>query len=335
MASPHVAGVAALVLQAKREAGQTMRAEDMRGLLQNTATPRPWSNNSGQLDVVHRQGAGMVNVVNAINTTATVTPGKLSLGESESGVAPQTLTVTNRGTTPVTYTLSHTGARTTEGNYTVKSSGPGATATFSAGTLTVPAGGSAQVTVTVNPTAPNLSIYGGYIVFTPQGAGTPLRVPYAGFQGDYQDLKVLTSAPQLARFDATKNAYAPTTNHTFTMRDGDFPYFRMHLDHFARSIKLDVLEASTMQPVNTQFFNASTDEYLPRNSTATGFFAFGWDGMVSWSRGVSDNAQNKRKAVPNGQYVIRVTVLKALGQEGNSDHQETWTSPVLTVNASK
>lgn len=337
MASPHVAGVAALVIEAKRGAGQPIRAGDMRGLLQNTAVPKPWNGNpaAGFLDYVHRQGAGMVNVVNALNAGATVTPSKLSLGESERGVAPQTLTITNSGPAPVTYAVSHQGALTSMGNYTVRTFGPGAEVSFGTSTVTVPAGGSAQVTATITPKSANLSVYGGYIVFTPQGAGTTLRVPYAGFQGDYQALPVLTGTKTMAR-SLGGGSYQPiTAPTTFTMQDGDSPYFLFHLDHFARSLKMDILDAATGQPVNSQFFNASTDEYLPRNSTATGFFAFGWDGMVRWSRGVSDNAQNKRRAVPNGQYVVRVTVLKALGDENNPEHQETWTSPVITVNASK
>ncbi|WP_227978562.1 S8 family serine peptidase [Deinococcus terrestris] len=337
MASPHVAGVAALVIEAKRGAGQPIRAEDMRGLLQNTAVPKPWNGNPalGFLDFVHRQGAGMVNVVNAVTTTTTVTPSKLSLGESERGVAPQTLTITNSGPAPVTYTVSHQGALTSRGNYMVSALAPSAAVSFSTSSVTVPAGGSAQVTATITPNGPDLSVYGGYLVFTPQGGGTTLRVPYAGFQGDYQKLPVLNGTKTMARSlggGSYQPIAAPTT---FTMKDGDYPYFLFHLDHFARSFRLDILEAATGKPAHSQFFNASTDEYLPRNSTATGFFAFGWDGMVSWSRGASDNAQNKRKAVPNGQYIVKVTVLKALGDASNPEHQETWTSPVITVNASK
>lgn len=343
MASPHVAGVAALVIEAKRKAGQTIRAEDMRGLLQNTAVPKPLSiaPTAGILDMVHRQGAGMVNVVNAIGATARVTPSKLSLGEFETAAPKtQTLTVTNTGSAPVTYIVSHVGTAASRKNptyYTPATTGPVSSASFSTTTLTVPAGGSASVnmTVSVNPAAADTTVFGGYAVFTPQGGGTALRVPYAGFKGDYQALPVLTGINTMAR-SLGGGSYQPiTAPTTFTMKDSDYPYFLFHLDHFARSMKMDIVDAATGQPVNSQFFNASTDEYLPRNSTATGFFAFGWDGMVSWSRGVSDNAQNKRKAVPNGQYIVKFTVLKALGDGNNPNHQETWTSPVITVNASK
>ena len=38
-----------------------------------------------------------------------------------------------------------------------------------------------------------------------------------------------------------------------------------------------------------------------------------------------------RATVPNGQYVVKVSVLKALGDESNPAHWETWTSPVITI----
>ncbi|WP_102125861.1 S8 family serine peptidase [Deinococcus planocerae] len=336
MASPHVAGAAALLLQARRDAGQAVKAADVRTLLQNTAEPHLWSGNPATrlLDMVHRQGAGMINIVNAVGTTATVTPSKLSLGESEGGASKtETLTVTNTGKSPVTYALSHTGAISTTGNYTVAFASTPAGVSFSAPSVTVQPGGSATVTVTITPTGADLSQYGGYVVFTPQGGGTTLRVPYAGFKGDYQALKVLTTPPRLARANAD-GTFAPTPEaSTFTLQNGDVPYFLLHLDHFARFLKMDVYDAASGKPVHPQFFNLLTQEYLGRNSTATGIFAYDWDGTVSHSRGSNGagNDHDKRKDVPNGQYVVKLTILKALGDESNPAHLETWTSPVITI----
>lgn len=336
MSSPHVAGAVALVLEAKRKVGENIKAADVRGLLQNTATPRAWSGNAGLglLDMVHRQGAGMIDIVKAVGTAATVTPSKLSLGEQEGGVAQRTLTVTNAGKFPVTYAVSHAPSLSSTGNYVPRFYGSSTSAAFSAESVTVPAGGSAQVTVTINPGAnPVGSQYGGYVVFTPQGAGTQLRVPYAGFNGDYQALKVLTIAPRLASGNAD-GSFTPTLEPaTYTLQDGDVPYFLLHLDHFARFLKMDVVEAATGKPVHPQFSNMLTQEYLGRNSTAGGFFAYDWDGTVSHSRGSNGvgNDKDKRKALPNGSYIIKLTVLKALGDASNPAHLETWTSPVITL----
>ncbi|UQN08266.1 S8 family serine peptidase [Deinococcus sp. QL22] len=346
MASPHVAGVAALVIQAKRAAGQPIAAGDMRGLLQNTASPKPWSSGptAGYIDFVHRQGAGMVNVVNAVGTTATVSPSKLSLGESAAATTPQTLTVTNRSNAAVTYTVTHVGALSSapgaQRYYTPVTQLPIGSASLSSSTVTVPAGGSASISVTITPNAaaPEATVYGGYVVFTPQGNGTTLRVPYAGFKGDYQGLTIFTGLKNMARLNAAGTGYELlNTPATFTMQGADVPSFLMHLDHFARTLKMDVVDAVTGQPVHSQFFNASTDEFLPRNATSTGFFDFTWDGQVSWSRGSNGvgNTHDKRKPVPNGKYIVKVSALKALGDASNPAHVESWSSPVITVNAPK
>ena len=83
MASPHVAGAAALLLQARPRTP----AQAVRGILQNSADPEPWWGNPalGFLDNVHRQGAGMLDIDDAILATTKIEPGKIAAGESESG----------------------------------------------------------------------------------------------------------------------------------------------------------------------------------------------------------------------------------------------------------
>ncbi len=95
----------------------------------------------------------------------------------------------------VTYDLSHVDALATGPNtFTLTYFAPQATVDFSIASVTVPAGGSAtvDVTITADPTLPDKSMYGGYVVFTPQGGGQVFRVPYAGFKGDYQSIQVMT-----------------------------------------------------------------------------------------------------------------------------------------------
>src|SRR6185295_15426759 len=195
MASPHVAGAAALYLQSHPKA----KPADVRAAFQNTAVPKPWfgAPTLGFLDNVHRQGAGMLRIDRAAVESTSVTPSKLSLGESQAGPSTQTLTLTNSGNESVTYNVTHqpalaTGPNTFAPSFFVGPSG----VSFSASAVTVPAHGSATVTATIAPNADlaNKSIYGGYVVFTPTDEGNTLRVPFAGFKGDYQSIQVLTAA---------------------------------------------------------------------------------------------------------------------------------------------
>jgi hypothetical protein len=325
MASPHTAGGVALLLQANPK----LRAKEMRDRLQNSADPKNWQGNpgTGLLDQVHRQGAGMLDLVQASQATTLVQPGELALGESQQGAATRTLTFTNKGRTAVTYDLSHASALATGPNsFTVSAFDTPASVSFSASTVTVPAKGTATVDVTV--TAPeglaDKGIYGGYVVATSQADGSVTRVPYAGLKGDYQSIQVLTPTangfPWLAKLAGGSFTNQPG-GATFTLANGDIPYFLIHLDHQSRQMKLEAFDAATNAPAGL----ISLDNHLPRNSTATGFFNWSWDGMTR-AKKVAAPAP-----VPNGQYVVKVSVLKALGDANNSADWETWTSPAVTI----
>ncbi|MCA1714526.1 MAG: peptidase S8, partial [Gammaproteobacteria bacterium] len=148
-----------------------------------------------------------------------------------------------------------------------------------------------------------------------------LRVPFAGYVGDYQARAVLTSGgngkPWLAKLIAGNYVNQPS-GASYTMIGNDIPFFPVHLDHQSRLLRMEVFGTD-----GKSWHRAFQQDYLPRNATATGFFAFSWDGMTT--------AGNKTYTVPNGTYVMRLSVLKALGDASNPAHWETWASPVITI----
>ncbi len=332
MSSPHVAGGVALIMEARRDIGWSQ----MLRRVQNSADPKNWSGNPGLglLDHAHRQGAGMLDIMGVINSKTLVSPSQLSVGESDSGAKTFTINVDNGAKTSVTYDLSHvaavaTGPNTQSGaSYNVTGVfDAAASVSFSVPSVTVPRNGrsSFDVMIDANPGLPERSIYGGYIVLTPRDGGAVYRVPFGGFKGDYQSTRVLTPTangfPWLAQlvdgFYENRNA----TGATYTLVGDDIPLFLMHLDHLSRRIRLEAFDAVT----GKAWGKVSDDEFVTRNSTPGGFFDFTWDG-TTFFRKASDAAP-----VPNGQYVVRVSVLKALGDETNPAHWETWTSAVITI----
>ena len=337
MASPHVAGAAALVLEARSDAN----ASNMRDILQNSADPKNWWGNPGLgfLDVVHRQGAGMVDVDDSILAETLVQPGKISAGEGEAGPFAQTLTLSNKGSSAVTYDLSSVNALSTSGVITAGFSTSNATVAFSAPSVTVPAGGSASVVATINPaTSPVNGQYGGYIVMTPQGGGQVYRVPFAGFVGDYQGIQVLTPTgngfPWLARASGT--SYAKVDGSfpwVYTLQGGDVPYFLVHLDHQSEYMEAIVYNAKNGKPVHPVFNKGFIDAYLPRNSTTTGFFALEWDATRIHSNGYNGKGytKNMTKPLEDGEYFVEIRILKANGDSSNPAHWESWTSPTIAI----
>jgi minor extracellular serine protease Vpr len=322
MSAPHVAGGVALLLEAKPKTP----AQAVRDILQNSADPKMWWGNPGLgfLDNVHRQGAGMLDISGAILSTTKIEPGKLSLGESEAGPAVRTLKISNGASSDITYDLSSVNALSTGANtFTPGFFLSNASVAFGSTSVTVPAGGSVSVDVTITPpTEPDKGQYGGYIVLTPQGDGQVYRVPFAGFIGDYQSIVALTPTPfgfpWLASLegDVFDNEGSGAT---YTMVADDIPYILLHLDHQVRRLRMTVQDAST----GRSWHRAYDIDYVGRNSTSTSFFAFPWDGETMNGKKVT--------VVPDGQYVIVLTVEKALGDSSNPAHVETWTSPVITI----
>jgi subtilisin family serine protease len=326
MSSPHVAGAVALLLEAYPKTS----SQAVRDILQNSAMPAAWWGDPslGFLDNVHRQGAGMLQIDKAILSTTRVSPGKLSLGDSQAGPVTQTLTISNLGKSAVTYDLSSVSALANGPDaYTPSFYLAPAGVTINGAetvSVTVPAKSSTtvNVTVTANAQLEDDSLYGGYIVVSPQGAGEAIHVPFAGLKGDYQAVQVLTPTaygfPWLAQVSGGQ-LVSRQSGATYTLQGDDIPYFLLHLDHQSTWLRMEVFDAQT----GRAWHRAFQESYLPRNSTSTGYFAIGWDGLTTNG--------NQINVVPNGSYVVKVTILKALGNASNPGDLETWTSPVITL----
>ena len=355
MASPHVAGLAALILDAK---DKNITPSAIRTVLMNTASPRGVNIAPALgLEPTWRQGAGLAYVPSAILTNSSVTPSKIALGEGTGATAE--LTITNSGPAAVTYDLSAvstvaTGPSTVPSNpllYPFVFSYLGGTnsATFSSPSITVPAGGTATVNVTIGANAGlrDKSLYGGYMVLTPQGGGTVLRVPYVGFFGDYQSLPVITNAgcglPTLARFGSSSDTFqcgtgtpvpgvrAQPSGGVWEQPKQDPIIVFFHLNHQARNYTLSLLDAASGQPVTVGGRIAVVDsvDRVSRNSAANTFFASVWDGTLAFRTG---SGQFLRKAAPGGVYKLKLTITKAQAfNDTGAAETESWTSPAFTL----
>ncbi|GGB62465.1 S8 family serine peptidase [Deinococcus soli (ex Cha et al. 2016)] len=359
MASPHVAGAAALMLQAF----PNTKAKDMRGLLMNSATLRWYRAASGTLftglpDYVQRQGAGMVDIVGSYYNTVRATPNKLSLGESASfATRNKVVVLKNTFNRTETFTAYHYPALTVGGTTLA----PTPSQTYATMTINgqdadksdvevvVPAGGETElnVVITAPAGAPDKSQYGGYIVLESK-SGQNMVIPYGGFKGDYQSIKVLgdliiggsaQNFPALA--DDVADTYytegetvAAPIDYTFkqvaldpnkpTELTLDAPYVIAQISHQARKLTMELLDSNGMVVETLR-----KQEYLGRNctnnlasvsSSCDAYNTYGWDGKLSGG-----------KDAPNGTYQLRVKVLKALGDESVASDTEVYTSQKFTV----
>ncbi|KAI8825383.1 peptidase S8/S53 domain-containing protein, partial [Chytriomyces cf. hyalinus JEL632] len=197
MASPYSAGVTALLLQQRQARG--IKFEEVRGYLQNTASPRNIYK-SESFNSVAYQGAGLVNAFFAASTKSLVLPSAIALNDTENFKPSTVLTIQNNDIEPVTYELSYLSAATVNGYLAGDDFTQDATTTtftedqraklsFSVNSLTIAAGASAQVTVqfTEGTALTPLPIYSGYIQISASNqADYPIHVPYAGVLGSYK-----------------------------------------------------------------------------------------------------------------------------------------------------
>ncbi|WP_084542226.1 S8 family peptidase [Calidithermus chliarophilus] len=349
MSAPHVAGAAALLIQGRSMIYGAPRASQVRTFLQNTAVPKNWSGNPGLgfLDHSFRQGAGMIDIVSAITAPARVEPSRLAVGESKYGPRTFNLTIRNQGNSDITYDITHVPALAAGGStFSPSIYNAPANVSFSHDWITVPRRGTTgiQVHIDANAGLPNNSQYGGYVVLTPRGGGLTLRVPYAGFKGDVTSIPVLTPTSAGFPWVAKRVNFTPPTQPapladwsklpsdggTFTLQGNDQPWILLHLDHFARKLQVEIIDVKTGKPVHPTKNKALDLDYVARNSTAGGFLAFPWDGTRIIKKQYFNEVVETR-AVPDGQYVLKIKVLKALGYETVDAHWETWTSPVITI----
>ncbi|MEI5101755.1 S8 family serine peptidase [Streptomyces sp. PmtG] len=138
MAAPHVAGSAALLLQQH----PTWTGPQLKAALTGSAKPNPTLNPL-------QQGAGRVDLTRAVTASVVSQPGTLGFGtqawpHTDDKPVGKTVTYRNHGTKPVTLALSTTAVDP------AGRPGPAALFTVKDTKLTVPAGGTAKTTVTVN-----------------------------------------------------------------------------------------------------------------------------------------------------------------------------------------
>ncbi|KAF9915616.1 hypothetical protein BGZ65_000683, partial [Modicella reniformis] len=110
MATPYIAGSYALYMQAKGIKSRDVnmqpnkpRSDDIRQVLKNTAK-RSSNINSKTLASVAKQGAGLVNVLNAIETTTSITPDHIDLLDSDHFHKTVKISIKNNGRHTETYT---------------------------------------------------------------------------------------------------------------------------------------------------------------------------------------------------------------------------------------
>ncbi|KAI0879912.1 subtilisin-like protein [Annulohypoxylon maeteangense] len=235
MATPLLAAIFALISEVRG----TRDPQFLRSLVSATAKPRVWFDgenaHSDILAPVAQQGAGIAQAWDAAHTSTILSESSISFNDSDHFVSERSFTIQNTAQEDVTYALGHTKALTM---YTFANSGgpvlkttyfPNPTADswaeldFVSDQITVPAGGSSKVTLTLTPpknlNSTLLPIYSGYITLN-STKGESLVLPYLGVLGSLYNTPVIQAGYDggvyLTNTDGHFNIPVPA-NTTFTL----------------------------------------------------------------------------------------------------------------------
>ncbi len=314
MASPHVAGAAALI----RAAHPSWSAQQVKAALATTAGENPSYS-------VYQQGGGLLNIPAALGNAVMPEQTDLNFGlftDRGNTAAPVARTVTYTNTSTVAVTL----------NLSVKS--PSAqVVSVSPQSVTVPAGGHASATVSVAAAGlPTPSLVQGEVVATPVGADAsvdvPDGVPFALRKtGALHKLSVTVInatgqpdlAPALTVFDATNMtmgfrqdfaAFDATGTTTMMVPEGTY-----HLDVLSDQPTQPRQPARGAWMVNPQV-NVSKDTVVTFDARQAQPLTVGVEGkttlpvtreMVEKRTDAQGAVFTRKLAVPGGEYLATLT----------------------------
>ncbi|KAI8374401.1 peptidase S8/S53 domain-containing protein [Radiomyces spectabilis] len=341
MATPYVSGTLALYLNALGKKKQ--KPEYITEQLQNYAYIAPYANDVKELDSPLRQGAGLVQIYDAIKQDVHISPAQISFNDtSSSRYKTHTLTITNHGHSTITYQVINN-VSTAIAPYDLKKSGyapveptvnvkAAAKLRVSSNHIRVPPRSSKKVRVTVIPprTDPKEHImYGGFVQFKAlhnRHNNKDITVPYFGVVGDQRELPIFDDSPYLSDITGS-NIYGKNETFVFDPKDENTtPYILFRL--LTPTARIDAELLDHKNKVIGYAFNGL--EYLPRNTMNPENYmnVIGWSGTY-----VPKHPSNAPFAVPvpPGTYRFRWRALKLLGNPHKHRDYEVWESGPIKV----
>lgn len=361
MATPYVSGCAALVLESLQKSladgslmlGDTSLNTFVKNTLMNTADP---IYDGSVIFSVRQQGSGMIDPLSAAENRVLVTyNGLASVALKEVGsTASFTLTLTNYGVSAASYSLASSAVYTdvtgSDGSYGMELLS-GASVTYDKASVTVPAGGTAQVTGTL--TIPASAAKNHFVeAFVSLEGDVDLSVPVMGFYGDwygserivdlpawdedniltnyYENLPVTTVAAggSYAGYD-TENLTTDPQHIAFSPNgDGDFDTAQpiLGLLRSSQEITVDVLDENgqVVRQINHRENVAKTLAMDANESRSPiSLLSSGTAGDGTWDGTRYDIATGEYVMCDEGQYTLRIRARMP-----GSDRVETTLLPV-------
>ncbi|CAI2173969.1 3110_t:CDS:2, partial [Funneliformis geosporum] len=326
MASPYIAGIAALyteVFKEFRNQNQQQFPEQLKTALMNYAIPRKERNNL--LASVLHQGAGLVDAFNMLKATSFAYPSKINLNDTVHFNGNHKLTIYNADRKEMKYKLSHLPAPSVNGynktfvrdyyhlEYFTRQS---ASVKFDNDQIAVPPGSSVEVSVTFmlpkGLPKDKHYFYSGWLEIIPLDENKPkLTVPYAD---DARSLPIFQTPkfPALAnsnnsiitKEDPVKTFTLKLLNITIGLYD--YPYIHLNLSTPTRMLISEVLDVN-----HNLLLSSKSRTYIPKD-TLKYPIKLSWDGF------------SQGELISKGEYFFKLKALKMFGNINDEKDYEVW-----------
>ncbi|PBK95398.1 pyrolysin [Armillaria gallica] len=365
MATPFVAGCAALLLSVKGKdpsIGKTART-----LFETTATLVSSSHTDGDpWQTVTQQGAGLINVYNAVHSTTIVSPGELILNDTANFQGLRQFTVQNTGKSVKSYQLSHVPAGTAitirPGTFfpalgPVPLTSDQAKVWLSQTKFTLRPG--QKKTIVASFTAPSgldsslLPVYSGFIQVS-SGSETT-HVSYMGLAASLKDQQVIDNTdflfdvPLPLILDADRHVQTGPINYTFS-NSNDYPSLLFRLAFGTPLLRIDLVESNIdFQPtLNSRALDPGHFFTFPHTHPGGSFARVKIVGPLAELDFFSRNDEDPDNfgyntiamkspvfangtTIPNGSYKFLLRALKVTGDPKQEEDFESWLSPIIGI----
>jgi hypothetical protein len=355
MATPFVAGVVALMKQARPD----LDPYTIRSILGTTGHPVTFNDGKTTYDYlapVVQQGGGEVDAFAAVHTSTVIDVANLAFNDTAYFVKEANFTITNRGSSEITYNFDYVNAATA---YTLPDDGStqpqtfppdlvtsGASVHFGSGSISVAAGKSEVVIVTLSlpkdlATA-RIPVYSGFITIKGTN-GDSLNVPYAGVASSLKDATVLDASTGYPYITSTSdNTFVPLNASTvFTISIANttingttdnstgllIPNLRIGLVMPSSLIRADLIPSNSTYGT---YSNTTTILGVKTLGAIAGSPSVYQPRANAWSiafYGVLDDG----KRVPAGTYSILVRALRIFGDATNPDDYDSASTEPFTI----
>ncbi|KAH9464872.1 hypothetical protein Pst134EB_004378 [Puccinia striiformis f. sp. tritici] len=263
ISAPQMAGIAALVMSIQ---GKAINPHEIYTRIASSATPVANFSETGILESVCHQGAGLVNAWCAAMATTVVSTHSFSLNDTLHFNGTQSFSITNKGKQPVSYTVDHVSAGTALafGKNNVANRWPvplipgTSSVSFSVYEFVLHPGQTRAIQVKFKPPVGldeiSLPVYSGFVLLKSETECESHTIPYYGVGAALKQRQVLDYGYSyqdnytLPALDSGMTGLPVEEGHTFTLQGLDVPIIEYRLAFGTPLVLFHVVKGDAVIP---------------------------------------------------------------------------------------